>query len=99
MRNNLGYTPSDIAMNIDVRKVFNENQQQQESPLNTSYSRTEFHNVLLYNDRKSSVQKLMGKFSNVNKILASKNGSEEALIKNLIEREAAARKDSERRRE
>ena len=88
MRNNLGYTPSDIAMNIEVRKVFNEHQQQQESPLNTSYSRTEFHNVLLYNDRKSSVQKLMGKFSNVNKILASKNANEEALIKNLIDREA-----------
>ena len=27
VRNNLGYTPSDIAMNIEVRKVFNEHQQ------------------------------------------------------------------------
>ena len=85
LRNNLGSNPSDIWMNIDVRNVINKYWDDSDINTNDSASKRDtFHTVILHNDRKSYVQRLMGQFQKVDRYLKDKvNGNEEALIQNI----------------
>jgi len=85
LRNNLGARPSDICMNVDVRTIISRHESDTDtSTYDTGSKRDTFHTVILHNDRKSYVQRLMGRYKTVDKYLKDKvNGSEEALIQNI----------------
>ena len=85
LRNNLGSRPSDIWMNIDVRNVIGKYDGGNDlNSYDSGSKRDTFHTVILHNDRKSYVQRLMGQFQKVDRYLKDKvNGNEEALIQNI----------------
>ena len=89
LKNNIGATPSDICMNIETRKLLNEFQVKSNSIIeDTGSKRNMFHTVILNNDRKSYVQRIMGKYQKVDRYLKDvKNGNEEALIRNIEEQQ------------
>jgi hypothetical protein len=75
MRNKFGYTPSDIAQNFEIRKLFCNllqlsmvssgsliEEQKQMSASFINYGRTAVNGSLRHNDRVNSVQKLMSTF-------------------------------------
>ena len=60
-KNKYGYTPSDIAQTIEIRKIFTslapqtmKRMSERQDP-NSFYGRTEFQGVLRHNDRINSV--------------------------------------------
>ena len=60
--------------------------------------RSAFHTVILHNDRKSYVERLMGRFQKVDKYLKDHvNGNEEALIANIEKQQK--QREEERKRE
>lgn len=72
-------------MNIDVRNVINKFAGDlDQNTYDSGSKRDTFHTVILHNDRKSYVQRLMGQFQKVDRYLKDKvNGNEEALIQNI----------------
>lgn len=73
-------------MNVDIRKLLTKYEDTSDSSIieDTGSKRNMFHTVILHNDRKSYVQRLMGKYQKVDKYLKDvKNGSEEALIQSI----------------
>lgn len=90
LKNNIGAKPSDITMNVDLRKLISRYEDNSDSngPQDTGSKRQMFHTVILHNDRKSYVQRLMGKYQKVDRYLKDvKNGNEEALIRNIEEQQ------------
>ena len=64
LKNKVGYMPSDIAQNIEMRKFFQKYVNREtlgvdEEVKGSMYGRTAFNGVLLHNDRATKVQKLM----------------------------------------
>jgi hypothetical protein len=62
LKNNFGYSPSDIAQNFQIRQLFESlipSLRQREEEKKSFYGRTAFGGVLRHNDRINSVQKLM----------------------------------------
>lgn len=100
VRNNLGSKPSDISMNIDVRSIIIQHEEDSElSTSDTGSKRDTFHTVILHNDRKSYVQRLMGKYQKVDRYLKEYvNGSEEALIRNITEQQKQREEEKKRER-
>jgi serine/threonine protein kinase len=100
IRNNLGAKPGDICQNIDVRTIIEKHDGEEDLDYVVKDSlskRSAFHTVILHNDRKSYVQRLMGRFQKVDKYLKEHvNGSEEALIQN-IERQQKQREEEKKR--
>lgn len=90
LKNNIGAKPSDITMNVDLRKLISGYEDSTDVPNedDTGSKRNMFHTVILHNDRKSYVQRLMGKYQKVDRYLKDvKNGNEEALIRNIEEQQ------------
>ena len=100
LKNNIGAIPSDISMNLDIRKIITAVEDQKDSFLeDTGSKRSTFHSVILHNDRKSYVQRLMGKYQKVDRYLKDvKNGSEEALIRNIEEQQKQREEEKKKER-
>ncbi len=63
-KNKFGYNPVDIAANYEIRKLFTaEDPNVDASIKDMNYGRTAVDEVLLHNDRVTSVKKLMHKFN------------------------------------
>jgi protein-serine/threonine kinase len=97
LRNNLGAKPGDICQNVDVRTIIEKHEENDLSTNDTLSKRSTFGSVILHNDRKSYVQRLMGRFQKMDKYLKETvNGSEEALIQN-IEKQQRMREEEKKR--
>ena len=99
IRNNLGARPSDICMNIDVRSIINKYEDDSDTTAyDTGSKRDTFHTVILHNDRKSYVQRLMGRFQKVDRYLKDyNNGNEEGVIQSIEAQQKL--REEERKRE
>jgi hypothetical protein len=98
IRNNLGSRPGDISQNIDVRTIIAKHEEIDLLEQDSGSKRNTFANVILRDDRKSFVTKLMGSYQRVDKYLKyNVNGSEEALIENIEKQQK--RREEEKRRE
>ena len=98
LKNNLGSRPGDISQNVDVRSVITQHETDNDLCQDDSGTkRATFHNVVLRNDRKNYVTRLMDKYQKVDKYLKNNvNGNEEALIQN-IEKQQKMREEAKRR--
>lgn len=97
IKNNLGAKPGDICQNVDVRSIISTHEETDLDYSDTGNKRNTFHTVILRDDRKSYVQRLMGSYNKVNRHLKENvNGSEEALIRN-IERQQKMREEEKKR--
>lgn len=100
LKNNLGAKPSDICMNVDVRTIISKYMEDSELINEDSGSkRNTFHTVILRDDRKSYVTRLLGKYQKVDKYLQHNvNGNEEALIKNIEAQQRQREEEKKRER-
>lgn len=97
IKNNLGAKPGDICQNVDVRTIIACHEEDELDNQDTGNKRNTFHTVILRDDRKSYVTRLMGSYNKVNRHLKENvNGSEEALIQN-IERQQKLREEEKKR--
>lgn len=80
LKNKFGYSPSDIAQNIQIRDLFEKlmpSLKQPKEEEKSFYGRTAFAGVLRHNDRINSVQKLMRAHQDVYKMLQKSGPPEE----------------------
>jgi len=95
IKNKFGYTPSDIAQNMQIRQLFErlvpeELHLKSVEESKSFYGRTVYNGVLRHNDRVNQVKNLMHQYRTVDRFLQQNNNNEEVLIKKLEEQEAKA---------
>mmetsp|Transcript_25980 Transcript_25980/g.25814 ORF Transcript_25980/g.25814 Transcript_25980/m.25814 type:complete len:731 (-) Transcript_25980:62-2254(-) len=99
LKNNIGSSPNDISQNIDVRSLIEQYSDKEEIITDSLARRSEMGGVILRNDRKNYVERLMGRFQKVDKYLKeTKNGSEEALIESIEKQQKQREEDRKRQR-
>lgn len=99
LKNNIGSSPNDISQNIDVRSVIEQHLDHDEIVNDSLARRSALGGVILRNDRKNYVERLMGRFQKVDKYLKeTKNGSEEALIESIEKQQRQREEDRKRER-
>jgi hypothetical protein len=76
LKNKFGYQPYDIALNTEVRTLFDSivsRSAASAEELQSKYGRTAYNGVLRHNDRVTQLKNLMQKFGQVNKHLEQSN--------------------------
>lgn len=87
--NNSGFTANDIALNKDIRMIFNVYREEvmgmeaNDSISDNTYGRTISRQGFRHNDRETHVNRLLTNFKSTDKYLKEKNGDVDQMIENI----------------